>query len=275
MVKKWGIIGIIVAVSMTVTGCANDGKDKSVNKEYTKGITKNTLTADEVKFLTENSFYGDDQSELYDYQKDWVYRYRYAIKTLKLRYPSYDFDVFGGGDWFVSSDDNFMFGLKDEADNYDSRYFSLYMDKDGEDTGEYIVEDNFYGYLLHERYEAYIQETFSEIPLIGVYSSMSTVSSEFSEESTVDDVLESDVNPSTYLFVDIAKVDLTSVSDIVKNYVIEDGRVGDNFYIIPVESPNLLSGLSSSEMYNKCIELKYFDYEVVVNSNSYRKENSK
>ena len=265
MGKKLGIVGVLI-FGMIASGCANDGKDKSVNKEYTKGITKDTLSSDEIKFLTENSFYDDDQSELYDSQKAWIYRYRYAMKTLETRYPSYDFNILGGGDWYVASDDNFIFSLKSDIVNYDMEFFNLYMDKDGDD---YIVSENFYWYVLHEKYEKYLQETLSEIPLIGVYSSMSAVSSDFNEDSTAEDVIKSDAIPFDYLFVD-GKID--NVTDVVENYIKGNDMVDDNFYIIPVEDASLVSGLSSSEMNSRCIELGYFDSKIVINSNSYRKE---
>lgn len=264
MGSKLSIIWLFV-VCMVVTGCSNDGKDKSVNSKYTKGITKDTLSSDEKEFLIKNSFYSDAQNDLYDYQKDWIYRYRYALKTLKSRYPSYDFNILWGGDWYVASDDNFKFNIQNGIDNYDMEYFNLYMDKDGDD---YIVSENFYWYVLHEKYEDYLQETLSEIPLIDVYSSMSTVSSEFDENSTVEDVLKSDVIPCTYLFVD---GEVGNAVDVVENYVVENTMVDDNFYIIPVRDSSSLSGLPSSEMYIKCIKLRYFDSKVVINSNNYRK----
>lgn len=265
MGNKLCLIWLFV-VCMVVTGCSDDGKDKSVNSKYTKDITKDTLSSEEIEFLTENSFYNDSQSDLYDYQKGWIYRYRYALKTLKSRYPSYDFNILGGGDWYVASDDNFIFSLKSNIVNYDMEFFNLYMDKDGDD---YIVRENFYWYVLHEKYEKYLLETLSEIPLIGVYSSMSAVSSDFNEDSTVEDVIKSDAIPFDYLFVD---GEINSVTDIVENYIKGNDMVDDNFYIIPVEDASLVSGLSSSEMSNKCRELGYFDSKIVINSNSYRKE---
>lgn len=265
MCNKLGFIGLFV-VCMIVTGCSDDGKDKSVNSKYTKDITKDTLSSEEIEFLTENSFYKDSQSDLYDYQKGWIYRYRYALKTLKSRYPSYDFNILGGGDWYVASDDNFIFSLKSDIVNYDREFFNLYMDKDGDD---YIVRENFYWYVLHEKYENYLQETLSEIPLIGVYSSMSAVSSDFNEDSTVEDVIKSDAIPFDYLFVD---GEIGKVTGIVENYIKGNDTVDDNFYIIPVEDASLVSGLSSSEMISKCRELGYFDSKIVINSNSYREE---
>lgn len=265
MGNKLCLIWLFV-VCMVVNGCSDDGKDKSVNSKYTKDITKDTLSSEEIEFLTENSFYKDSQSDLYDYQKGWIYRYRYALKTLKSRYPSYDFNILGGGDWYVASDDNFIFNLKSDIVNYDIEFFNLYMDKDGDD---YIVRENFYWYVLHEKYEKYLLETLSEIPLIGVYSSMSAVSSDFNEGSTVEDVIKSDAIPFDYLFVD---GEINNVTDIVENYIKGNDMVDDNFYIIPVEDASLVSGLSSSEMSNKCRELGYFDSKIVINSNSYRKE---
>lgn len=264
MGSKLSIIGLFV-VCVVATGCSNDGKDKSVNSKYTKDITKDTLSSDEVEFLTKNSFYEDNQSDLYDYQKGWIYRYRYALKTLKSRYPSYDFNILGGGDWYVASDDNFIFNLKNDIVNYDTEFFNLYMDKDGDD---YVVRENFYWYVLHEKYENYLRETLSEIPLIGVYSSMSAVSSDFNEDSTVEDVIKSDAIPFNYLFVD-GEVD--NVTNIVENYIKGNDMVDDNFYIIPVEDSSLLYGLSSSEMCTECIDLGYFDSKIVINSNNYRK----
>lgn len=265
MGKRLGIVGVLI-FCMVASGCTNDGKDKSVNLKYTKDITKDTLSSEEIEFLTENSFYNDSQSDLYDYQKGWIYRYRYALKTLKSRYPSYDFNILRGSDWYVASDDNFIFSLKSDIVNYDMEFFNLYMDKDGDD---YIVRENFYWYVLHEKYEKYLQETLSEIPLIGVYSSMSAVSSDFNEDSTVEDVIKSDAIPFNYLFVD---GEIDNVTDIVENYIEGNDMVDDNFYIIPVEDVSLVSGLPSSEMISKCRELGYFDSKIVINSNTYRKE---
>lgn len=265
------IVVVVSLLGICLIGCSNAEKDKSVSKSAMEGITKDSLSVDEEKFLEENSYYDDSQKELLDSQKAWIYRYRYAMKTLETRYPSYDFEIVSGGDWSSPADDNFSFKLKGETkDNWDTDYFTLYMEKDIKSSDDYIVEENFYGYALRDLYESYMKDMFYGYGVIGVYCSMSTVSSELSEDSTVDDILNAGINPSTKLLVDIGECDY--LEDIVKSYIVDDYRVSDNFCIVPIDDPSLFDGLSSQEMYNKARSLKYLDNEISVNSNKYRKE---
>ena len=264
-------IVVISLLSIFLIGCSNNGKDKDVSRRAMEGITKDSLSEGELRFLEENSYYDGSQKELLDSQKAWIYRYRYAMKTLETRYPSYDFEIVSGWDWSSPADDNFSFKLKDETEgNWDTDYFMLYMERDIKSSDDYIVEENFYGYALQDMYESYMKDMFSGYGVIGVYCSMNTVSSELSEGSTVDDILNSDIDPSTKLLVDVGECDY--LEDIIKSYIVDDYRVGDNFCIVPIDDPSLFEGLSSQEMYNKAISLKYLDNEVSVNSNKYRKE---
>lgn len=125
-------------------------------------------------------------------------RNKYVLGTLKERYPSHSFEVV---DIVDSLTESYKVSVDDETD----RYYSVDI-KLGGDLTETVWE-NVYGYVLRDKYEKYLLETISkEFPeVFGVYSVFCNETDSLSENSTVQDILDTNVYSNNVLFIDESK----------------------------------------------------------------------
>lgn len=154
MRKKVAIL-LLMTVLGSVSGCASAfPRDRQANSE----IEEVKLSQDKEDFLIGISM--DEErirnGKLYDWQKEVLHQYDFAMDYLKRKYPSYTFCMNSctpkGRDHSWST---FWFCAEGYTKTYD-----LYLYSDEE--GNYSCEDNFYGELLHDRFDEALWQLLSE-----------------------------------------------------------------------------------------------------------------
>ena len=193
---------IILAFVMTIlpmNGCSEN--NKPIQEERDAGMESVEMTNQEMQFLKD--IYMDENriaaGYLYSYQQKTLLQYRFALKYLNEKYPSYRFKIFRGEPMnAVNSYARFSF----KETNKDS-VFELHIMQEEE---SFKGEDNFYGEIIREKYDDYLYgQCISDIgSLIGTYSIISGVKGiEYDETLSMEDIVDGSkpISPLTEMYI--------------------------------------------------------------------------
>lgn len=159
------------------------------------------MSREEKDFL-KKMYMDEDRIEeggLYSYQEKMLLQYRFLIEYLSEKYPDYSFKILGGEpENAVNACASFSFSEKDGETVFRAQVI--------QEKGEWIGEDNFYGEMIREPYDAYIYENCKEkLHLLGgVYSIITGVKgSDYNEKLTVEEIVsgEKEISPLTEIYL--------------------------------------------------------------------------
>lgn len=185
---KRTIVLELLLIVMFAVGCGNNSNIKAEsenNVEMENGIKM----TDEQKELLKKISMNEENIEvgiLYEWQKEVLHQYDFAMKYLKEKYPSHEFQIVDCSQKNkLNSYTTFWF----TADNSETRY-EMYIDIE-EETVTYSGRDTFFGSLVQDAYAKilaeYIQKTMPECIGCDTYMG-SAVGTEFDEKKTADDI---------------------------------------------------------------------------------------
>lgn len=190
------------------------------------GMAAGNLTEDEKRLLT--GAFGEEkrieEGRLFSYQREALDQLRAGESYLRERYPGRDFRIES-----LSQADRFRpwaeIRFKDSGSP-----LCLVRVFPSEDGKEFRCEDNFYGYLVEESYDAMIEQILEESGCTArAYTVfLSTAGEGLPADASVEDLLafDPDLNRQTALYVSESVPD-ESIRDTVKKILLEKKLYGD------------------------------------------------
>ncbi len=216
--------------------------------EEGSGMEQTELCPDEVEFLS--GIYVNEErlkeGALLSYQKDTLERYRFGKNYLNQKYPDYEFEIlFGDPATKFTPYANFTFQEQDGEETY-----SLYIYKE-EETDAYYGEDNFYGHIFAETYDACLRETFRSVwpAIYGVHSSMPWVKGEeYGQDLQPEDIWNGRLRLSALTDIYVCGSQITdkeaeTMAEKLREQAMELGAEGSfKIYVTDVEIADLAAG---------------------------------
>lgn len=189
---------LAVPIILMLSGCREQA---SLSIQGEDEMMKIEMSATEKDFLKE-IYIDEDRIEegfLYSYQEKMLLQYRFVLEYLSEKYPDYSFKILGGEPAnAVNSCAGFSFREKDGD--------TVFRAQVTQEEGTLKGEDNFYGEIIRESYDAYIYEKCKEKIsfLSGVYSIITGVKgSDYNEKLTVEAIVsgEKEISPLTEIYL--------------------------------------------------------------------------
>lgn len=227
--RKIVVIILLIGILGCTAGCASSSR---LGYQADDGTADIKLSQDKEDFLIGISM--DEErirsGKLYDWQKEVLHQYDFAMDYLKRKYPSYTFHL---NSCTPKGRDNSWSTFWFCADGYTKTYdLYLYSDEDG----NYSCEDNFYGEFLQDRFdEALLQLLSEDVPeCTKVVSAFHTVQGEkygesFSERSLLNG--EDKLQNSTDIYaVSDSEIHAQRIADDIER-LIRTKKIYGSFYI--------------------------------------------
>lgn len=225
------IVLAFVMMVFSMGGCSKD--NKSIQEERDAGMENVEMTNQEMQFL-KDIYMNEDRiaaGNLYSYQEKTLLQYRFVLKYLNGKYPSYHFEILHGEPMnAVNSFAKFSF-----KENNEDRVFEIHvMQEDDSFRGE----DNFYGEVIREKYDDYLySQCISDIgSLIGTYSIIPGVKGiEYDETLEIEDIIDGSkpISPLTEMYIrgnEIPEDEWNEVALLLEEVVKNKGLYGS--YIV-------------------------------------------
>lgn len=249
---KSSVVWLFVAVVLFLGGCA--GYKDSSQQEGKAFTDEDYEMTDEEKQFLEGIYMDEERIEkgkLYSYQKTMLMHYRFVLKYLNEKYPSYDFKIESGTPINkVNTYATFNFTEK----NTEGRFRCyLYQEE------ELDCKDNFYGYIIREAYDDYIyHQCIDSIPsLLGTYSVISCARGiEYDENLTMEEIVSGDKplhpwSPQTRIYLAggrISEDEWEQTVETVENTIKAHELYG--YYIIDYLYDGSVSEFDAAEYYH-------------------------
>lgn len=178
---------LVMTLALLMSGCDNRESNKENGSGYNKGDEIIEMTDEEITLLC--GFYVNEdrirEGKLHDYQKETLDEFRMAKSYLQEKYPGYTYDFFS-----ISPSDKTQSYTKVEFTiDESSGYYSVMVELL---NGEYVVTDNFYGYVLGAAFDEMLEQKLSEAGLtdFGVHAGLSGfVGKDIDANTTMDELL--------------------------------------------------------------------------------------
>lgn len=213
-----------------ITGCM--GMLPANQQEVNAMEKKEELTQEKKDFLAKISVNEKkvEEGDLYDWQKELLNQYDYAMEYLEKKYPSYkftftDYTPHGKGNSFST------FWFQEDGGK---ATFELYFNVDNDE--KYSCEDNFYSQTLKSSYEsALLSMLQKEVPECkAVYSSFTTVQGEkFDEKLTGQEVLEGNdklTNTTEIYVLEPSQSDAQTIAYKIQAQI-EEKKIYGSYYV--------------------------------------------
>lgn len=225
--KKKILFVFLLGILLCMLGCTDTRQ-----RDQQEGTEMLELTQEKKDFLADISMDEERvrEGKLFEWQKEVLRQYDYAMEYLQRKYPSYTFSFNSckpkGRDAKWST---FWFQADGFVKNYD---LYLYVDADG----GYSCEDNFYQEILESSYNEKILSLLQkEIPeCFRVVSSFDSVVDEnISEKTTGEDVLNGNYELSNHVDIYVLASDESQASLLAKRVedVIKEKKIYGSYYI--------------------------------------------
>lgn len=201
--KKVFQLLLVASIFLILSGCK---KNTRLSMQGEDKMMKMEMSETEKNFL-KGIYINEDRLEegcLYSYQEKMLLQYRFVLGYLNEKYPSYSFEIIGGEPAnAVNSYAGFSFCEKDGD--------TVFQAQVTQEEEALIGEDNFYGEIIREPYDAYIyEECKGKLDLLGgVYSIITGIKGpDYNEKLTVEAIISGDkeISPLTEIYLNGAQI---------------------------------------------------------------------
>ncbi len=228
------LVFLLICSSLGITGC-----ERMPSAEQQVGMEENhaNLTPEKKDFLSAISMDEErvQEGKLYEWQKEVLRQYDYAMAYLGRKYPSHSFYFTGCNPAGKNeSFSTFWFTADGGTDSYE---LYLYTEADG----DYNCEDNYYGELIEDSYNDALLSLLEErVPeCIGVACDFNTVQGEaFGEQLTGQEILDGDYGISNTTCIYAVQPDAAKAQTLAKKLgsVINEQGIYGSYYIEILDS---------------------------------------
>ncbi|MBE5954360.1 MAG: hypothetical protein E7257_09495 [Lachnospiraceae bacterium] len=221
---KRKVIILIMAMIFLLAGCSNNESNDEANSGYNHGDEIVEMSDEEVELLC--SIYvnedGIREGKLHDYQQQALEEFRMAKSYLQEKYPGYVYNFY-----LLSPSDRFDETTEIEfAIDESNGYYTVRVELV---DGEYVITDNFFGYVLEPAFDDMLEKKLREAGLssFGVYTNLSGfVGRDIDAETTAEELLVSgdEIKKDITVWVDMLNTDETEnqrIAALVENTVRE------------------------------------------------------
>lgn len=248
---KKTIFLLVLCSMLVITGCS--GSDSEEKQGESEMEDRMDLTQEKKDFLAAMSMDEErvQDGKLYEWQREVLYQYDYAMEYLQQKYPSHTFHFTSCNP--KGKNENFSTFWFETDGGVDSYELYLYVD----DNGEYRCEDNFYGALIKDSYNDALLSLLKErVPeCIGVACDFNTVQgADFGEQLTGQEILEGDDKISNTTYIYVVQPDESQAQTLVETLqdVITEKNIYGSYYVEVLNSDP--DSASSGDELKACVQ---------------------